>query len=47
MSAVYTNEYMRLLPEWIQAEGPNSIHWKNVKLEVLSCCTKFHEPHVV
>ena len=20
---------------------------KNVKLEVLSCCTKFHEPHVV
>ena len=29
------------------AEGPNSFHWKNVKLEVLSCCTKFHEPHVV
>ena len=29
------------------AEGPNSLHWKNVKLEVLSCCTKFHEPHVV
>ena len=25
------------------AEGPNSFHWKNVKLEVLSCCTKFHE----
>ena len=20
---------------------------KNVKLEVLSCCTRFHEPHVV
>ena len=29
------------------AEGPNLFHWKNVKLEVLSCCTKFHEPHVV
>ena len=29
------------------AEGPNSFHWKNVKLKVLSCCTKFHEPHVV
>ena len=29
------------------AEGPNSFHWKNVKLEVLSCYTKFHEPHVV
>ena len=29
------------------AEGPNSFHWKNMKLEVLSCCTKFHEPHVV
>ena len=29
------------------AEGPNSFHWKNVKLEVLSCCKKFHEPHVV
>ena len=29
------------------AEGPNSFHWKNVKLEVLSCCTKFHELHVV
>ena len=29
------------------AEGPNSFHWKNVKLEVFSCCTKFHEPHVV
>ena len=28
------------------AEGPNSFHW-NVKLEVLSCCTKFHEPHDV
>ena len=29
------------------AEGPNSFHWKNVQLEVLSCCTKFHEPRVV
>ena len=29
------------------AEGPNSFHWKKVKLEVLPCCTKFHEPHVV
>ena len=29
------------------AEGPNSFHWKNVGLEVLFCCTKFHEPHVV
>ena len=29
------------------AEGPNSFHWKKVKLEVLHCCTKFHKPHVV
>ena len=29
------------------AEGRNSFHWKNVQLEVLSCCTKFHEPRVV
>ena len=28
-------------------EGPNSFHWKYVKLKVLPCCTKFHEPHVV
>ena len=29
------------------AEGPNSLHWKNVKLEVLSRCKKIHEPHAV
>ena len=28
-------------------EGPNSFHWKNVKFKVLTCCTKFHDPHVV
>ena len=34
-------------PDVRPAGGPNSFHWKNVKVAVLSCCTKFHEPHVV
>ena len=29
------------------AEGPNLFHWKKVKLEILLCFTKFHEPYVV
>ena len=29
------------------AVGPYPFHWKNVKLEVLPCCTKFQEPPVL
>ena len=27
--------------------GPNLFHWKFVKLEIFSCCTKLHDPHAV